>query len=206
MPNGTNNICLVFQACAEKVAEARLTVGAINDVTGLGIIVNPLTGEATAVVGGVTVPISFEFCCQTSRVFFRPTLLADRIVNCGWVNGAILIRNLDTGAILTCINIAATFQEEQEAPGVLPSDFFDEQIVEDQGTAICIVFETNPLTAVTEPVLIVKCIILVKQTVTRALVAVLPTCPPVISPCPTVSPTVCPTVCPPTNRVSCICV
>jgi hypothetical protein len=204
MPNGNNNICLVFESCVQKVAEARLTLTAINAVTGLGIVVNPLTGEATAVVDGVVVPIQFEFCCQTNRVFFRPTLLRDKIINCGWVTGAILIRNLDTGAILTCINIAATFQEEQEAPGVLPTDLFEEHIVEEEGSAICIVFETNASTAVTEPVLVVKCIFLVKKTVTREEAAVIRPCPPLRPVCP-VTP-VCP--CPPSNqvRISCVCV
>ena len=203
MPNGNNNICLVFEACVQKVAETRLTVAAINAATGLGIVVNPLTGEATAVVGGVTVPISFEFFCQSNNAFFRPTLLRDKIVNCGWVNGVILIRNLDTGAILACLNIAATFQEEQEAPGVLPTDFIQEQVVEEEGTAICIVFATNSDTAVTEPVLIFKCILLVKKTVTRELVAAIPPCPPPVSPCPPVSPTACPTN---AVKISCVCV
>lgn len=200
MSNGTSSICLVFESCVQKVAEASLTVGAINTATGLGITVNPLTGVATAVVAGVTVPIDFEFCCQSDRVFFRPTLLTDKIVNCGWVNGAILIRNLDTGAILTCINIAATFQEEQEAIGVLPTDFFEEHTVEDEGSAICIVFATNPFTAVTEPVVVVKCVFVVKKTVTRQVAAVLPACKPV-SPCPTQAP-----VSPGTNQVKVPCV
>lgn len=185
MPNGNIDICLVFEADVQKVAEARLTIAAINDVTGLGITVNALTGEATAVVSGVVVPISFELSCQTNRVFFRPTLLTDKIINCGWVNGAILIRNLDTGAILSCINIAATFQEEQEAPGVLPDDLIEEQVLNIEGSAICIVFETNAFTALSEPLLIVKCVFLVRKIVTRILAAALPTCAPI-------SPTSCP--------------
>lgn len=180
----TFNNCLVFQGCAQKIAEAGITVTALNILTGLGIVVNPVTGEATAVVGGVTVPIAFEACCQTTSPFFRSSLLVDKIINCGWVNGAVLIRNLITGAVLACANLALVFQEEQVAPGVLPSDTITEVVVEDEGSAICIVSSTDPATGVTEPLLIVKCAMLVQKTVTRDQ-AVFPSICPTVSPCPT---------------------
>ncbi|MCL6639690.1 MAG: hypothetical protein K6T80_08450 [Firmicutes bacterium] len=183
--------CLVFQGCAQKTAEAAITVSALNSITGLDIVINPVTREATAVVGGVTVPIAFEACCQTASPFFRSSLLVDKIINCGWVNGAILIRNLDTGVVLACVNLALVFQEEQAAAGVLPTDTITEVVVKDEGSAICIVFSTNPVTGITEPLLIVKCVLLVQKTVTREQ-AVLPAICPSVAPCPTRRP-----VCPP---------
>lgn len=190
----TFNNCLVFQECVQKIAEASVSVTALNAVTGLGITVNPVTGEATAVVSGVVVPIVFEACCQTTNPFFRPALLVDKIINCGWVNAVLLIKNLDTGVVLTCVNLALVFQEEQVAPGVLPTDTISELVAEDEGSAICIVLATNPTTALTEPFLVVKCALLVQKTVTREQ-AVLPTpCRPV---------TLCPPqkiTCPPSNQ------
>ncbi len=194
MANSTDLV--VFEQCVQKLAEARITIAAINDVTGLGITVNPVTGEVTAVVGGVVVPIDFEFCCVANRAVFSPTLLTGKIINCGWVNGAILIRNLDTGMVLTCLNVALTFQDEVVAVNVLPSDIITEQVAGDEGSAICIVFSTNTFTALTEPVLIVKCVILVLITVLRGVSVICPT---------TSAPTTCPPTCPPTTMAPTTC-
>lgn len=190
----TFNNCLVFQECVQKVAEAPISITGLNAVTGLGITVNPVTGEATAVVSGVVVPIAFEACCQTTNPFFRPVLLVDKIINCGWVNAVLLIRNLDTGVVLTCVNLALVFQEEQVAPGVLPTDIISELVVEEEGTAICILLATNPTTALTEPFLVVKCVLVVQKTVTREQ-AVLPSTCRAISPCPPQK-----TTCPPSSQ------
>ncbi|KJS17105.1 MAG: hypothetical protein VR69_06255 [Peptococcaceae bacterium BRH_c4b] len=204
MANSTDLV--VFEQCVQKLAEARITIAAINDVTGLGITVNPVTGEVTAVVGGVVVPIDFEFCCVVNRAVFSPTLLTGKIINCGWVNGAILIRNLDTGMVLTCLNVALTFQDEVVAVSVLPSDTITEQVAGDEGSAICIVFSTNTFTAITEPVLIVKCVILVLITVMRGVSVICPTtqCPTTCPPT-TQAPTTCPPTCPPTTMAPTTC-
>lgn len=194
-----NNDVVIFEECVEKVAEARIAVSAINSITGLDITVNPLSGEACAVIDGAEVPIEFEFCCSLGRVFFRPTLLVGRIVNCGWLNGAILIRSLETGNVVTCINVALPFQSEVAAPAVRPTDIIREQAVEDEGSALCIVFDTNTFTGLSEPVLIVKCIILVLITVIQGESVV---CPPTTQAPTTQPPTTC---CPPTTMgpISC---
>ena len=194
MANSTDLV--VFEQCVQKLAEARITIAAINDVTGLGITVNPVTGEVTAVVGGVVVPIDFEFCCVVNRAVFSPTLLTGKIINCGWVNGAILIRNLDTGMVLTCLNVALIFQDEVVAVSVLPTDTITEQVAGDEGSAICIVFGTNTFTALTEPILIVKCVMLVLITVLRGVSVICPT---------TSAPTTCPPTCPPTTMAPTTC-
>jgi hypothetical protein len=174
-----NNICLVFEDVVQKVAEARLSVDALNALTDLDIAINPLTGEATAVVDCDVVPVSFEVACQPGRVFFRPTLFTGKIVNCGWAFGDVFIRNIETGIILASINIAATFQEEQEVPDVLPTDFIEEKVLQEEGSLTCLVFESHSCTGLVEPVLIVKCIFLVKKTVTRELAGIIPICIPI---------------------------
>ncbi|KJS18195.1 MAG: hypothetical protein VR69_01930 [Peptococcaceae bacterium BRH_c4b] len=158
--------CLVFNDCVQKVAEAQLTVAAINALTGLGIVVDSF-GNATVVIGGVAIPVQFEVCCQLDKIVFRPTLLKNKIINCGWVRGALLIKNADAGNVLACVDVSLAFQEEQVANGVLPTDFIRETVEIDEGTSTCLVLVLNPTTGVVEPVVIMKCVFTVAKIVTR---------------------------------------
>lgn len=162
------NNCLVFQTCLQKVAEARVEIDAINAViTGFQLVVNETTGQVTITDGYAPgTPAAFELCCQQAPNF-RPILLKNKVINCGWVRGALLIKNANTGATLTCLDVALVFQDELEVPGVLPTDFVDEQVVENEGTAVCIVFETNVKDAAVMPVLVMKCVFTVFLAVLR---------------------------------------
>ncbi|MFZ5591252.1 MAG: hypothetical protein ACOY81_05555 [Bacillota bacterium] len=170
----TFNNCLVFDECVQKVAEARLKVSAISEATELNLVVSEETGKVFSVPADDNstdgpyerIPIKFEVCCQ--EPVFRPRLIKDKIVNCGWVRGTLIIKNAKTGVTIECLPVSLVFQEVQLACGVLPTDTITEFVAEKEGEVTCVVFETLPDTA-EEPVAIVvmKCIFRVRKIVTR---------------------------------------
>lgn len=44
------------------------------------------------------IPVKFEVCCQNP--VFRPALIRDKIINCGWVRGTLIIKNKRTGGLV----------------------------------------------------------------------------------------------------------
>lgn len=173
----TFNNCLVFQTCVQKVAEARVEIDALNAIlTGFTLVVNETTGQVTISDGYAPgTPAVFELCCQQAPNF-RPILLRNKIINCGWRRGALLIKNGNTGATLACVDVSLAFQNEIEAAGVLPTDFVDEQVVDEEGSSTCLVFQTNFITGTVVPTLVMKCPFIVFIVVTRDEKVLPPVC------------------------------
>ena len=177
--------CLVFTECAQKVAEARVRINQIcgtfhpavvihvNETNGQAITKEPVTGNI--------VPVKFELCCQDPH--FKPTLLNNKIINCGWVRGVLVVKNANTGASFGCLDVSLVFQEEQEVCGILSTDHISEVFVRHEGTSTCVVFLSCPNGAI-EPHLILKCVFIVQKDVTRNEKVLLPGCSPSSPPCP----------------------
>lgn len=168
--------CLVYEHCVQKLAELRIPLSAL--LAGLGI---PATDRVAIEVLPSPEPI------------FTPTLLVGKIVNCGFAPARLLVTDITAGTeFVQPVNL--TIQEEEEAPGVLPTDAINETVVRGEGATVCRVMGTTVTATglVNEPWLLIKAIYLVKKTVIRFG-------PPRFRPCPPPQPE-----CPP-NEPPCEC-
>lgn len=169
--------CTVFEACTQKVAEARLPLKAIENELGLKFVVNKQTGEVTVNDN----PVTFELMVQ--EPVFQGSTICNKIINIGFVWGVLAIK-IDGIPLKNngCIRVALVFQEEEAACGVRPGDILDELVVAREGTATGVVFEsTGKLASASgktfifilkprvEAVLIMKASFLVKKVVQRVI-------------------------------------
>ncbi|WP_128739069.1 hypothetical protein [Desulfocucumis palustris] len=167
--------CLVFNHCVQNVAGAQLTVAAINNISGRNIMVDA-GGSPRLITGGKEIAVQFEVCCRLDRVTFSPTLLRNKIINCGWVSGSLLIKNIGADNVLDCIEVTLTFQQELAANGVLPGDLIRETAEVDEGTDTFLALRLNPDTGAVEPVVFMKWVFSETMVVTRNQVSLPSNC------------------------------
>ena len=210
--------CLVFEACTQKIAEARIpaanaTVAALgpqigNAITGAlpaGLtlptsVLNPLIVQVAAqmVAAGV---LKFEACLPSDvEPRFEGKLLRDKIINCGDVEATLNVRTIAPftttlaipiqppisitltipAGIAGCALVSLTIQEEEEAPGVRPTDCILERLVDFEGSTTCVVTSTvaDPISGglTTTSLVLIKASFVVLKKVVRVMQPTIPPC------------------------------
>lgn len=177
--------CLVFERCTQKIAEARIPVEALIDEAGFTIRPTP-----------ADVVIDCALTVSATNPVLGGQLLEDKIINCGHATAVAVITNTATGEI-RCVPISLIIQEEEKAPGVLPTDQLIERLVKFEGCTVCRVRGTTVLQAVVAPlpplpvptppptrrvfveeIALFKAAFLVEKKVIREVQQPLPPCPP----------------------------
>lgn len=145
--------------------------------------------------------VKFEACIPTDvQPALEGKLLRDKIINCGQVEATLNVRTVAPftttltipitppisvtltipAGLAGCALITLTIQEEQEAPGVRPTDCILERLIDTEGSTTCVVPVTtvDPLTGglTSSTEVIVKAAFVVLKKVVRVMQPDIPVC------------------------------